>query len=199
MPDPTPGHDRMARLVDQWRRGSPAALDQLVNLLYEDLRRLAHAHLRRERDDHTLCTTALVHEAYVHLAGQTGPRWQGRAQFFALVSSVMRHVLVDYARRRGAAKRGGHELRVPLTEASAAAEAELFELLAVNQALDQLAERDSRLARIVECRFFGGMSEEEIADALDLSTRTVERAWKRARAWLFTILSTGAAGEEKSP
>ncbi len=184
--------EELAGLVERWSGGDQAALGQLVDLLYDELRRLAHSHLQRERTGHTLSTTALVHEAYVHLSELTGLAWRGRARFFALVSKVMRHVLVDYARRRQAAKRGGGEFRVPLTDDLAAAEAEAFELLAVDQALNQLAQLDERLARIVECRFFGGMSEAGIAEALDVSTRTVERDWIRARAHLFTLL--GEAG-----
>jgi RNA polymerase sigma factor (TIGR02999 family) len=180
--------EELAGLVGRWSDGDQAALGQLVDLLYDELRRLAHSHLQHERTGHTLSTTALVHEAYVQLSELTGLAWRGRARFFALVSKVMRHVLVDYARRRHAAKRGGGELRVPLTDDLAAAEAEAFELLAVDQALDRLGELDARLARIVECRFFGGMSEAEIAEALDLSTRTVERDWIRARAHLFRLL-----------
>jgi RNA polymerase sigma factor (TIGR02999 family) len=181
--------EELAGLVRRWNDGDQAALGQLVDLLYDELRRLAHSHLQRERTGHTLSTTALVHEAYVHLSELTGLAWRGRARFFALVSQVMRHVLVDYARRRQAAKRGGGEMCVPLTDDVAAADAESVELLAVDQALDQLAVLDERLARIVECRFFGGMSEAEIAEAFDVSTRTVERDWVRARAHLFRILS----------
>jgi RNA polymerase sigma factor (TIGR02999 family) len=161
----------------------------LTALLYDELRHLAHAHLLRERESHTLTTTALVNEAYVQLAQRTGgAAWQGRAQFFALVSRVMRHVLIDYARRRNAGKRGGGSLRVELHEGLAAVDAELVELLTVNDALDQLAARDARLAQIVECRFFGGMHESEIAEALGVSERTIERDWRRARTYLFTLL-----------
>lgn len=180
----------LSALVLRWSRGDQQALQRLVGHLYADLRQLAHAHLRRERSDHTLTTTALVHEAYVQLASRTGPAWQGRAQFFALVSRVMRHVLVDYARRRRAAKRGGGEVHVPLEDA-AAADPSAVELLALDQALDRLSARHERLGRIVECRFFGGMSEAEIAEALGVSARTVERDWKRARAYLHTMLAGG--------
>jgi RNA polymerase sigma factor (TIGR02999 family) len=153
---------------------------------------IAHKHLLSERSDHTLTTTALVNEAYVALSGRTGPAWQGRSQFFALLSKVMRHVLIDYARRRQAVKRGGAEVRVPLDENTMGTDADVFELLAVNRALDQLATRDARLVEIVECRFFGGMAEAEIAEALGVSTRTVERSWRKARAYLHTVLSADA-------
>jgi RNA polymerase sigma factor (TIGR02999 family) len=182
-------------LVERWSTGDQAAFDRLVSLLYEDLRRLAHAHLQRERTGHTLTTTALVHEAYLQMAARTGPVWQGRARFFALVSKVMRHVLVDYARSRAAAKRGGRDVRVPLTADMATIDGELSQLLAVDQALDLLSAQHERLVQIVECRFFGGMAEAEIAEALGVSERTVERDWKRARAYLQTILSeTTASG-----
>lgn len=183
--------DELPELVQRWTDGDREAFDRLVDLLYDDLRAIAHRHLQSERPDHTLSTTALVHEAYLELSRRTGPAWQGRAQFFALLSRVMRHVLVDHARRRNAAKRGGGEVRVPLDENTLGPDAELVELLTLNQALDDLATRDERLARIVECRYFGGMAEEEIAEALGVSTRTVERDWSRARAYLFTRLSPG--------
>lgn len=192
----TPDRNELAQVVQRWNGGDAQALEQLTALLYDELRLIAHSHLLRERDSHTLSTTALVHEAYVQLAERTGPAWQGRAQFFALISRVMRHVLVDYARRRNAAKRGGGELQVDLDERTGSADAEIFELLSVNQALDRLAQQDERLARVVECRFFGGMRDSEIAEALGISERTVERDWRRARAYLFTMLAPGRpAGE----
>jgi RNA polymerase sigma factor (TIGR02999 family) len=144
--------------------------------------------MQRERDDHTLGTTALVNEVYVQFAGRTGPDWRGRARFFALVSKVMRHVLVDHARKRQAVKRGGHHLRIELSDDLPAA-GDSFEVLAVSDAIDRLADHDERLARLVECRFFGGMSETQIAEALDVSSRTVARDWLRARAYLFTMLA----------
>jgi RNA polymerase sigma factor (TIGR02999 family) len=194
MPAPTP--NELSALVLQWSGEDGEALNRLTVLLYDELRQIAHGHLLRERDDHTLSTTALVHEAYVQLARRTGPAWQGRAQFLALVSRVMRHVLVDYARRRNAAKRGGAGVRVELDTDLAAADGEVFELLSVNRALEQLAARDERLARIVECRFFGGMREAEIAEALGLSERTIERDWRRARAYLLTMLAAGERPED---
>lgn len=180
--------DQLAILVERWAGGDQAALTQLVDLLYDELRLLAHAHMQRERDDHTLGTTALVNEVYVQFAGRTGPDWRGRARFFALVSKVMRHVLVDHARKRQAFKRGGHDLRIELSEDLPAA-GDAFEVLAVSDAIDRLAVHDERLARLVECRFFGGMSEAQIAEALEISTRTVARDWLRARAYLFTMLA----------
>lgn len=189
------GND-VPRLVSEWAAGDESALARLIDLVYEDLRQIAHRHLRRERSDHTLNTTALVHEAYLELAERTGPEWQGRARFFALVSRVMRHVLVDYARSRGAAKRGGGRVRVPLREDSAAVDGGLVDLLAMDEALEALAQKDERLARVVECRFFGGLSDAEIANALGVSERTVGRDWQRARAWLFRMLSAEAREAE---
>lgn len=188
--------DDLPALVQRWTDGDRKAFDRLTEVLYDDLRAIAHRHLLSERPDHTLTTTALVHEAYVELSGRTGPAWQGRAQFFALLSKVMRHVLIDYARRRQAAKRGGGEVRVPLDDNMMGTETELLELLAVNLALDQLASRDARMVQIVECRYFGGMPESEIAEALGVSTRTVERTWQKARAYLHTVLSpSGSPGD----
>lgn len=181
--------EQITELVQEWSAGNQEAFDRLVTLLYDDLRDLAHAHLRRERTGHTLDTTALVHEAYVQLAGQSGPTWQGRSRFFAFLSRVMRHVLVDYARRRTAGKRGGGAVRVALRAGDLRHEPGVVELLALNEALDRLAEKDAQLATLVECRFFGGLTEVEIANALGISVRTVERNWKRARAYLFRLLS----------
>jgi RNA polymerase sigma factor (TIGR02999 family) len=183
--------DHLATLVQRWNAGDQAALGQLTALLYDDLRRLAHRHLQRERDGHTLSTTALVHEAYVHVAERTGPEWRGKGPLLALLSQVMRHVLVDYARRRGADKRGGGVIAVPLEDAPSG-DAGAVELLAVNEALDRLAGRSPRLATIVEYRVFAGLSEEEIAVALDVTTRTVRRDWQRARAYLFAMLAHDA-------
>jgi RNA polymerase sigma factor (TIGR02999 family) len=185
--------DDLPSLVQRWTDGDRTAFDRLTEILYDDLRAIAHRHLLSERADLTLTSTALVHEAYVELSGRTGPAWQGRAQFFALLSKVMRHVLIDYARQRQAAKRGGGEVRVPLDDDMMGTETELLELLAVNLALDQLASRDARMVQIVECRYFGGMPESEIAEALGVSTRTVERSWQKARAYLYTVLSPGAS------
>jgi RNA polymerase sigma factor (TIGR02999 family) len=181
--------DELPGLVQRWTEGDRSAFGQVVELVYDDLRAIAHRHLRSERPDHTLSTTALVHEAYVQLSNSTGPSWRGRPQFFALLSRVMRHVLVDYARRRKAARRGGNDVRVPLEEGTARAESELFELLAVNRALDELERHDEQLARVVECRFFGGMTDADIAEAFGVSTRTVERSWARARTYLHAVLA----------
>jgi RNA polymerase sigma factor (TIGR02999 family) len=185
----TVSDDELSELVQRWTSGDRAAFDRIVELLYDDLRDIAHRHLRSERAEHTLSTTALVHEAYVQLSDRTGPAWRGRPQFFALLSRVMRHVLIDYARRRNANKREGRQILVPLDENTAGLDAQVLELLALEQALEQLEARDEQLARVVECRFFGGMTDVDIGDALGVSTRTVERSWARARAYLHTSLA----------
>jgi RNA polymerase sigma factor (TIGR02999 family) len=190
------GHnDELAELVDAWSEGDQVALDQLIDLVYDDLRALAHRQLGNERDDHTLSTTALVHEVYLQLAGTRGPEWRGRGPFFALLSRIMRNVLVDYARTRTAAKRGGGFVRVTLRD-DGVAEQDVVEILAMHEALDHLAGRDERLARLVECRFYGGLNDAEIADALGVSERTVNRDWKRARAYLFQLLAVESGQTE---
>ena len=186
--------DDLSSLVQQWTEGDRSAFDRIVELLYDDLRAIAHRHLMAERPDHTLSTTALVHEAYVQVANRTSPAWRGRPQFLALLSKVMRHVLTDYARRRKASKRGGHDVRVPLDENRTGTDPEVFELLALSQALDRLEAQDEQLVRVVECRFFGGMAAADIADALGMSLRTVERSWTRARLYLHAAL-TRAPGD----
>lgn len=175
-----------------------STLDELLPSVYEELRELAHRRLRDEQLGHTLGTTALVHEAYLRLKPLDGGAWRDRAQFFALASKVMRHVLVDYARRRKAEKRGGALAPVTLDPDRHAIEPRLPEFLAVNEALDQLATLDDRLVRVVECRFFGGLSAAETAEALGTSQRTVERDWTRARAYLHEMLRESAADDAAS-
>ena len=166
------------------------AFDRLVPLVYGDLRRIARRRMRSERPDHTLDTTALVHEAYVQLVDQATATWADRAHFFAVAARVIRHVLIDHARRRGAAKRGGGDVRVPLVDDLVSdGGPRNLDLLALDDALRKLGERDSRLERVVECRFFAGMTVPETAEALGTSVRTVERDWKRARAYLYRDLT----------
>ncbi|MGE0553956.1 MAG: ECF-type sigma factor [Gemmatimonadales bacterium] len=163
----------------------PASVERLVAGLYDELRRLARIHLRRERREHTLGTTGLVHEAYLRLAGQEGLAGADRTHFFAAASNTMRRVLVDYARRRNRAKRGGGAQAVPLDDvAEYLSEAEATELLALDAALERLAAVDPRGSAVVEHRFFGGLSQEETADLLGVSTKTIQRDWLAARAWL---------------
>lgn len=184
----------LQELAERWTDGEPGALDRIVELLYDDLRAIAHRHLRSERAGHTLTATALVHEAYVRLSEGTSPTWQGRPQFFALASRLMRHVLIDHARRRDADKRGGKSVHVPIDESRVGTGEDMSERLSLDEALVQLEERDERLVRVVECRFFSGMPEAEIADTLGVSTRTVQRDWKRARAYLSTVLTEQPSG-----
>jgi len=185
---PAPGAGEITQLVERWSEGDEGALNRLIELVYDDLRQIAHRHLRLDRPDHTINTTALVHEAYVRLAQHQHGVWRSRAQFFAFASRAMRHILIDYARRQRAAKRGGARVHVPLHENMAAVEAEAAELLVLDEALDELAKHNQRMARVVECRFFGGLSVAETAEALDASVRTVEREWTRARAYLSSAL-----------
>lgn len=159
-------------------------MDQLLPLVYEDLRRVAHRQLGRERADHTLSTTALVHEAYLRLVDQTRARWVDRAHFFAVAAGVMRRILVDYARRYRAAKRGGDAQHLDLDNVQVSLEQRSEMLIGLDEALGRLAELNPRLSQVVEYRFFGGMTEEETAEALGVTDRTVRRDWIKAKAWL---------------
>lgn len=165
--------------------GDPAAWEQVARAIYDDLRRIAHQRLRAEREHHTLGTTALVHEAFLRLAQQRGLGAGGRAQFLAAASNTMRRVLVDYARARNRIKRGGGSVPLPLDAVEAIlSEAAADEILALEDALGRLAQAEPRAARVVECRFFAGLTVEEIAEQLQLSEKTVRRDWTLARAWL---------------
>lgn len=179
-------------LLEAWRRGEPGALDRVMPVVYGELRRLAARHLANERTGHTLQTTALVHEAYLRLAGHPQVDWKNRAYFFGAVATVMRRILVDHARRRVRDKRGGGLAVVSLDEAPEptvpAAVGGGLDVQALDDALDRLAAIDARQARVVELRFFSGMTIEEIAEALDVSPGTVKRDWTVARAWLFAEL-----------
>jgi RNA polymerase sigma-70 factor, ECF subfamily len=176
----------LTELLVEWREGDRSALDKLTPLVYDELRRIAHRYVRRERNGHTLQTTALVNEAYVRLAGSKNIAWQNRAHFFAATAQVMRNVLIDHARRRLFAKRGGQVQQVAMDEAvSAMTEQRADELVVLDEALDELAKMDERKARVVELRYFGGLSLEETADVLDVSLMTVRRDWRAAKAWLF--------------
>ena len=174
----------ITQLLVKWSDGDKAALDELMPIVYETLRKLAAGYLRRERRNHSLQPTALVHEAYVRLVDQQTADWQNRAQFFGMASKLMRHILVDYARERMAAKRGGEQLRLSLTKADRIGRKSNVELMALNDALNELAEVKPSHARIIEMRFFGGLTIEETALAMGISHTTVERDWSFARAWL---------------
>ncbi len=181
----------VTRLLVSWNQGDRSALDELTPLVYRELHRIAAAYLRRERSDHTLQPTALVHEAYLKLVDQTQIQWQNRAHFFAIAATVIRRILVNHAERVKAAKRGGGN-KVALDEAAGVVGKPQLDIIALNQALEKLARLDERQSRIVEMRFFGGLTEEEIAQVLGLSTVTVKREWRTAKAMLFLELRGGA-------
>ena len=173
--------------------GQSPADEEMYRRVYKELKRMASHHLRAMSDGATLSTTELVHEAYLKLSGTATAEWQGRAHFFGAASRAMRQVLVDFARRNRAAKRGGEATRVSLSDGEIALQVELDEILALDQALDRLAIVDERLREIVELRFFGGFSEHEVADLLGVSPRTVERNWIKARLFLLRELEPKAA------
>lgn len=184
MPSPTPDPD-VTQLLDALRNGEAVDDAALLRALYDELHALARHHRARWRGNETLNTTALVHEAYLKLVGNKGAEFAGRAHFLATASKAMRHVLITYAERQAAQKRGGGQADLPLDEALLVAHEDAEELLALDEALARLELADPRAARIVECRFFGGLSAEETAQALDISTATVTRGWRAARAWLY--------------
>lgn len=187
----TDAHD-VTRLLKGCASGNPEAFEQLIGLVYADLRRIAHRRLQNERTGHTLDTTDLVHEAYLKLLPQAETSWGDRVHFFAVASRVIRHVLIDYARRRKADKRSGG-VRVPLRENTASTGPSTdIDILLLERALGRLAERDPRLEKVVECRFFGGMTVPETAEALGVSTSTVDRDWARAKTYLYEDLATDA-------
>lgn len=186
-PIPTPAPDatdRVTELLLELRNGDHAAFDELFPLVYDVLRRIAHRKLAAERAAHTLSTTDLVHEAYLKLVRFDRIEWRGRAHFLAIAAQSMRNILVDYALRRKAEKRGGGQENDPLDEALAVSEAPTSDLLALHEAMQRLERIDSRQSRVVECRFFAGMSIDETAEALGVSPASVKRDWALARAWL---------------
>jgi len=184
--------DTVASLLLEWRHGSREAMDRLLALVYDELRELARRQRFRWRDPDAPGTTSLLHEAYLKLVDQTQIDWQSRGQFFYLASLAMRNVLVDNARRHQRQKRGGGQRAVPIDEAELVSRERGDELLALDEALDRLSERDPELARIVDCRFFGGLTVEETADATGVSPATVKRGWKAARVLLFDEMRGGA-------
>jgi RNA polymerase sigma factor (TIGR02999 family) len=196
----SPEPEGLTELLVQASNGNVEALNRLLPVVYDELKRLAHGRLRFERPDHTLSTTALVHEAYVKLVDQTRVVWQNRAHFFAISSRAMRRILMDYAEMRGAAKRGGEARPLPLEDAGLIiSHTEIDELLALDQALTRLAMFNARGAEVVAYRFFAGLSYDEIAEVMGISPITVRRAWSAARSWLHRELresglaSTGEA------
>jgi RNA polymerase sigma-70 factor (ECF subfamily) len=177
----------LTQLLIDVGNGDNSALNQILPLIYDELRRLAGSYMRHERRDHTLQPTALVHEAYLRLIDQRRADWKNRAQFFGLAANMMRRVLVNHARDRAAGKRGGNTPRVTLSLAGELDQPEV-DVIAVDEALGKLAELDPRKSRIVEFKFFTGLTTEEIGEVLGISTTTVEREWKFSRAWLFNAL-----------
>ncbi len=185
----TPSLQDVTGLLLEWQQGDGDALDKLTPLVYDELRRIAHRYMQQERGGHTLQTTALVHEAYVRLVGGQKIEWQNRAHFYGVVAQVMRHVLIDHARRLQYIKHGGDAQRISLEDVAVMPHARAAELLALDEALDELARLDPRKARVVELRYFGGLSIEETADVLDISAMTVRRDWRAAKAWLYRALN----------
>jgi RNA polymerase sigma factor (TIGR02999 family) len=183
-----PSRGAITALLLDWSHGDPEALEKLVPLVYAELRRLAERSLRRERAAHTLQPTAVVHEAFLKLVDQQRVEWKSRAHFFAIAAQAMRRLLVDHARARNAEKRGGFATRVALEDAVAATPPVDVDLLALDEALDRLGSLDAGQARVVELRFFGGLTVEETAEVVGSSAATVKRDWQSARAWLFREL-----------
>jgi RNA polymerase sigma factor (TIGR02999 family) len=182
----------VTQLLIAHRAGDPAALERIVPLVYDDLRRVARAQLRRRRAGDSLDTNGLVHEAYLRLVDQSRATYRDRGHFFAVSALAMRQIVVDHARRRARTKRGGGQAAVSLEEVAEPAAAEAARIIEIDDALSTLAKEDQRLARVVECRYFAGFSEEETAAALGVSVRTAQREWFKARAWLRRELSRTA-------
>ena len=187
----SPSLHRVTELLVRWREGDRLALDELMPLVYDELRRLAARHMRGERPGHTLQTSDLVNEAYLRLAGHEEIQWQNRAHFFAVAAQAMRRILVDHARRRGNRKRGGGMHRVALDEALIVSDERAAEVVALDDALARMAEIDPRKSQLVELRFFGGLSIEEAAEVLKVSPGTVMRDWTFVKAWLRKEIAGG--------
>jgi RNA polymerase sigma factor (TIGR02999 family) len=186
----TPSPHNVTQLLGAWRNGDEDALAHLLPLVYDELRQIAARYLRRERVDHTLQATALVHEAYLRLVDQSHAQWQNRAHFFGVAAQVMRRLLVDHARRQHAAKRGGAAPMLALDDALRVADARAMDVVALDEALTALAMLDPQQSRIVELRFFGGLTIEETAEVVRVSPATVKRDWNIAKAWLYRELRT---------
>ena len=179
-----PPRQEVTQVLVDWSKGDQNAPERLMPLVYEELRKLARNYLQRERSDHTLQATGLVHEAYLRLVDQSSMSWQNRAHFFAVAAQVMRRILVDHARAHRAEKRGGEREKIEFDEALAPSGEKAVDLIALDDALQDLVTFDSRQSRIVELRFFGGLTNEEIGDVLGISPRTIKREWRLAKAWL---------------
>ena len=187
----------VTKLLADWGSGDRSALNKLLPLVHAELRRIARRQMSHERPGHTLQATALVNEAYLKLAGQQGFEWHNRAHFFAVAAQVMRHILIDHARAQARDKRGGGAQQISFNDASVLAEDQAEQFVALDDALKALAQIDPQKGRIVELRYFGGLSIEETADALNISPRTVRREWQRARAWLYRMICEGTSDETR--
>ena len=181
--------ENITELLASYGRGNKESLDQLMPVVYDELRRQAARYLRREQAGHTLQTTALIHEAYVRLVDQRNMQWQNRAHFFGIAAQMMRRILVDHARSKKRVKRGGSEIRVSLDDANVAAKGQDLDVVALDEALERLAQIDEQQSRVVELRFFSGLSVEETAEVMGISKSTVKRDWSMAKAWLHRELS----------
>lgn len=183
---------QISLLLDRWNHGDRRALEELMPLVYDELRRMARGALRR-RPDQSIQTSDLLHETYIKLAGRDEHEWKNRAHFFAVAATAMRHILVDYSRSKIAQKRGGMQEIKSLTDSVADISTQSMQIIALEDALKMLADLDERKCRIVELKFYGGLTNEEAAEALDISVETVKRDWRFARAWLLRELDTGAS------
>jgi RNA polymerase sigma factor (TIGR02999 family) len=195
---PTMSPQEVTRLLADWGRGDRSALDKLFPLVHAELRRIARRQMSQERAGHTLQATALVNEAYLKLAGQEGFEWHDRAHFYAVCAQVMRHILIDHARAHARDKRGGGAIQVSLNEVGVMAGEQAEDFIALDEALRALEAVDPQKGRLVELRYFGGLSIEETAEVLKISPRTVRREWRRAKAWLYRMISEGD-GDETRP
>jgi RNA polymerase sigma-70 factor (ECF subfamily) len=194
---PGESEENVTGLLIAWSNGDQEALESLIPAIYDELRRMAARYLRRERSGHTLETSALAHEAYLRLVDQNRVIWRNRAHFFAIAAQMMRRILVDHARSQRYAKRGGGARKLSLDEAPEIAREPLPEMLAIDEALKGLAEVDERKSRLVELRYFGGLTNEEIGEVLDISTATVTREWRTAKAWLYRYLAEPVAEDRE--
>ena len=188
MDAPSVSQQRVTELLARWSQGDDAALAELTPLVYQELRRIAHHHMGGQRPDHTLQTTALINEVYLRLADQTNSRWQNRAHFFAVAARAMRQILVSYARNQQAQKRGRGAVRIELDEAALISPEESKDVVDLHEALERLTTLDSRKAQVVELKYFGGLTYDEIAEVLKVSHVTVRRDWEFAKVWLYTEL-----------
>ena len=194
MTTPSSIQHEVTQLLGEWSGGDERALERLVPLVEPELHRLAHYYMSRERAGHTLQTTAILNEAYLRLVDNTKPSWQNRTHFIAVAAQLMRRIMVDHARGRSSLKRGGGALKVTLDDAAIVTESRSDELLALDEALQELAAQDPRKSQIVELRYFGGLTVEETSEFLKMSQRTVEREWTMAKAWLYRALSGEESG-----